>query len=98
MAYVIVWRFRADPERLGEFLAAYSGDGRWSAFFGQGEGYLGTELIDLGGGEFVTLDRWESAEAYERFRAQHAEEYATLDECFESLCASEERLGAGESR
>lgn len=98
MAYVIVWRFRANPERVGEFLAAYSGDGRWSEFFRTGEGYLGTELIDLGGGDYITLDRWETPAHYERFRDRHAQEYAALDESFEALCVREERLGDGQTR
>ncbi len=98
MTYVIVWRFRAQPARADEFVRAYASDGDWARFFEGGEGFLGTELIEIAGGECLTIDRWVSRAHHERFRDENASEYEAMDQRFEDLCAHEERLGEGESR
>ena len=61
--HVIIWEFRAQRGREGEFEGAYGPDGDWANFFRSGEGYLGTELMrDLETpGRYVTIDRWTSA-------------------------------------
>jgi len=60
------------------------------------EGYLGTELMhsEERSDEFITIDRWESREAFVAFMAESADEYGELDERFESLTLLETRLGA----
>lgn len=42
---------------------------------------------------YLTLDFWESREAYDAFRAQHAAEYAAIDRECEALTAEEKALG-----
>jgi hypothetical protein len=44
-------------------------------------------------GRYQTLDRWESREAYEAFRAPRRAEYDARDHAGEALTASEDRLG-----
>lgn len=60
------------------------------------EGYLGTELMhsEERADEFITVDRWESREAFVAFMAERADDYAELDERFEGLTLLETRLGA----
>jgi hypothetical protein len=88
----IVWEFRPAPNRERDFETAYGPSGPWVALFRRGPEYLGTELIAPRepGGWYRTVDRWESAEAYERFRATWRAEYAALDKACGSL-TSEER-------
>ena len=59
------------------FTRAYGPNGHWAAFFKQGAGYIGTELLhDVDEPErYLVIDRWESAEAYNAFLAEHQEEY-----------------------
>ena len=47
----------------------------------RGAGYVGTELVPPreAGGWYRTIDRWESAADYERFRQAWRGEYAALD-------------------
>ena len=60
-----------------EFERAYGSDGEWARFFRQGAGYIGTELLrDVENpGRYFVIDRWESADAYNAFAAEHREEY-----------------------
>ncbi|HET7567937.1 MAG TPA: antibiotic biosynthesis monooxygenase [Gaiellaceae bacterium] len=61
----------------GEFERVYGPEGEWAQFFRQGRGYVGTELLrDLEQpGRYLVVDRWESAEAYNEFAAEHRDEY-----------------------
>ena len=63
-----------DPEA---FEHAYGPDGDWASFFRQGRGYIGTELLrDVETpGRYLVVDRWDTAEAYNTFAAEHREEY-----------------------
>jgi heme-degrading monooxygenase HmoA len=91
--YVIVWEFVARLGREAEFERAYGPRGRWARFFQGADGYLGTELW-RGTGRWLTIDRWDGEDAYERFRAARRAEYEALDREMEGLTASETRLGA----
>ncbi|MBI1982750.1 MAG: antibiotic biosynthesis monooxygenase [Acidobacteria bacterium] len=94
--YVIVWEFRVREGRENEFEQLYGPRGGWAQFFARDEGYLGTDLLhdasDLR--RYFTVDRWETREAYERFRGQYAAEYETLDRRSEALMESEAHLGS----
>ena len=59
------------------FERAYGSDGEWAEFFRRGAGYIGTELlrdVELPT-RYLVIDRWESADAYNAFAAQHRDEY-----------------------
>jgi heme-degrading monooxygenase HmoA len=92
---VIVWQFRAASGREADFVRAYGPDGVWVAFFRKGSGYRETELVrDLADrGRFLTLDRWDSEDAFLAFGRAHAAEYAAIDRQCEALCAEERLLG-----
>ena len=59
------------------FERAYGADGEWAQFFAGATGYIGTELLrDVETpGRYLVIDRWESADAYNAFAAEHREEY-----------------------
>jgi len=60
------------------------------------EGYLGTELMrcEERPEDFITIDRWESREAFVAFMAASADAYHALDGQFADLVLMETRLGA----
>lgn len=93
--HVILWRFRAAPALRREFEQAYGPSGPWARLFRRASGYLGTELLrgPGEGGDYLVLDRWESAEAWQRFRRDAAREYADLDRRCEALTEREEPVG-----
>ena len=90
--YVIVWQFVARRGREAEFERAYGPRGRWAEFFRGADGYIGTELW-RGDARWMTVDRWDGEDAYERFRASRLPEYEALDREMEELTAKETRLG-----
>jgi heme-degrading monooxygenase HmoA len=73
IAFVFSYEVRDAPE----FERVYGPDGEWAQFFRQGTGYIGTELLhDLElESRYLVIDRWESAEAYNAFTAEHREQY-----------------------
>ena len=78
--YLAVWRYQVRPEHRTEFERAYGPHGDWVALFEVGEGYVGSELVRGSAiGEYVTIDRWASAEAYATFLERWGDDYAALD-------------------
>jgi heme-degrading monooxygenase HmoA len=96
MSYVIVWEFRVRPGREAEFKEKYGPEGLWTRFFRGSADYLRTELVrDVAvEGRFLTLDYWQTEEAFHEFKKQNLAEYERLDKEFEGLTEQETRLGA----
>ena len=97
--HVIVWEFLVTAVKEAEFIEKYGPEGSWARFFGNGQGYVRTELVRdvTDRGRFLTLDYWESEEDFKRFREQNLAEYERLDKQFEGLTKTETRLGAFET-
>jgi heme-degrading monooxygenase HmoA len=96
MAYVLVWEYRVRATAAADFERLYGPAGGWAAFFGADPHYVATELLrdDAGLPRYVTIDRWRSRDAYERFRQANLDRYRALDEEGERLTDSERFLGA----
>jgi len=99
MTYTLIWEFRVAPARRGRFEAAYAVDGDWVALFSQAPGYRGTQLLHSAdeAGRYVTIDRWDSRDAFLAFKRDHAEAYCSLDRQCEPLALSEKPIGAFEA-
>ena len=93
--YVAIWEFLVQPNRCEEFEAVYGSSGQWARLFAQAAGFLGTELLcdTSRPTRYVTLDRWQSRQAYEKFRSQFDAEYRQLDAQCEDLTAEETLIG-----
>lgn len=94
----IIWEFVARQEGLAEFERCYSSAGSWAELFRRAPGYRGTTLLRDADQlrRFVTIDRWESAEAQEAMREKFAREYEALDTRCQALTESERRIGVFE--
>ena len=92
--YVRVWRYEVHPDAVAEFVTAYGPSGDWDELFARGEGYGGTELFRGTSVPtcFVTIDRWSSRDAWERFRADWTDAYTALDAGLDRLTAWQEDL------
>lgn len=93
--YIHIWKYLVPPESAAAFEKAYGPDGEWVSLFRQHEGYLHTELHkDLADPDtFLTIDYWQSQEAYDSFREQSADEFKQLDDKFERLNNQETYIG-----
>jgi heme-degrading monooxygenase HmoA len=99
---VIALVFSYEVRETAEFERVYGTDGEWAEFFRQGRGYIGTELLrdiegSARGGRYLVIDRWESAEAYNAFVAEHREEYMERVDAMRFHYDSELRFGTFET-
>jgi heme-degrading monooxygenase HmoA len=92
--YVIVWRYEVAEANREAFERAYGPAGDWGRLFGEADGYIGTELLTDGAGQYMTIDRWRSEADFQAFQTEKGEDYRALDERFEVLTSAEERIGA----
>ena len=93
--FLYLWAYRVTPETRVEFQDLYGPDGLWVDLFRRAPGYLDTQLLRdrHDSNRFVTIDHWESEEAFLSFRASFAEDFDQLDRLGERLTIEEERLG-----
>jgi heme-degrading monooxygenase HmoA len=94
--FVVVWQFEISEEKVAGFEAAYASDGAWAQLFRTSPEYRGTELLRDAyiSGNYLTIDRWASEEAFRAFRKDHDQEYEALDRECDSLTGRETRIGA----
>jgi len=93
--YTVVWRFQAKPGREGDFEQAYGPNGDWVTLFRTDPQFIGTELLrDLDRpGYYISVDRWDSREAYEAFKAREREAYDAIDGRCAELTILEKDVG-----
>lgn len=93
--FVYVWVYEVSPESSDAFRELYGPNGPWVDLFRRAPGYLGTELLADRNrqGRFVTVDRWESEQAFSDFRSMFAAEFDRLDRQGEELTVRETLLG-----
>lgn len=89
----IVWRYRVAASKRRQFEQIYGSDGDWAKLFGEADGYVRTELLRGGDGDYLTIDYWLGADAWEAFSARQAEAYRALDARCDALTEDEERIG-----
>jgi heme-degrading monooxygenase HmoA len=96
---VIALVFSYEVRDAEAFERAYGVDGDWAKFFGQGAGYIGTELLhDVEiPTRYLVIDRWENAEAYNAFASAHRDEYMSRVDETRFLYEQELRFGTFES-
>jgi len=96
---VIALVFSYEVRDTAEFERVYGSDGEWAEFFRQGRGYVGTELLrDVEApGRYLVIDRWETAEAYNAFVAEHHDDYMRRVDDTRFHYDSELRFGTFES-
>jgi heme-degrading monooxygenase HmoA len=94
--YAYLWEFLVEPGRRAQFEQRYGPRGAWVRLFRQAPGYLGTWLLRDAADprRFITVDRWESAAAYQSFRSALARPYAELDAHCAGLTVKETWLGS----
>jgi len=94
--FVILWEFEVKPGCEKRFEDSYGPDGDWARFFRRDAHYRETRLLrdPVRANNYVTLDAWDSREAYENFQRENREEYQALDASFEQLTVRETHVGS----
>jgi heme-degrading monooxygenase HmoA len=85
--YMTVWTYRVRPGLQDAFRRIYGPQGDWARLFRLAPGYIRTELYrDIGQSDrFLTIDYWESEQAWDSFRTRFAFEYERLDQEYAEL-------------
>ena len=92
---MIIWEFMAADHARAEFERIYGQAGEWARLMRRGAGYLGTELLadPASDARYLTIDRWESRDAYAAFRRACAADYEALDARCADLTREERAIG-----
>ncbi|HUL72058.1 MAG TPA: antibiotic biosynthesis monooxygenase [Vicinamibacterales bacterium] len=93
--YTYVWEFFVAAEHAAEFERMYGPDGEWVALFRRARGYVGSTLHrDRANPQrYVTVDSWQTAGAWERFRTEYSAEFEALDAQGRVLTVAEREVG-----
>jgi heme-degrading monooxygenase HmoA len=91
----VFYRYRVHPAQALAFEHAYGQHGPWVALFKKHQGFIRTRLFQQKSDThvYLTIDAWESKEAYDRFRTENADEYRRLDTQLGMLKLEELLLG-----
>jgi heme-degrading monooxygenase HmoA len=92
--FLTLWEFEVKPGCEELFEKAYGAEGEWVRLFRRDARYRGTRLLRDVAREriYVTVDEWESREAYEEFREKWKEEYEEIDAKCDGLTLHEDYL------
>jgi heme-degrading monooxygenase HmoA len=93
--FVALWEFEVKPGGEERFERVYGPNGDWAKLFRSDSNYQETRLLRdaTRAAMYLTLDFWNSRQAYERFMESHAAEYKKLDAAGESLTLGERKIG-----
>jgi heme-degrading monooxygenase HmoA len=94
-SFAYVWEYRVPSTNIAAFQAAYGPAGPWVQLFAGQPGYIRTHLLrdTMDPQRFVTIDFWESRQAFDKFLETHREQFLTIDAECEQLTESEQQLG-----
>ncbi len=93
--HVIVWAFEVERGAARKFEGLYRSRGDWARLFAKHPGYRGTELLRDANraARYLTIDRWDSREAYDGFKERARAEYEELNARGEALTKKERPIG-----
>ena len=93
--YCYLWEFHVHRLSQAEFERFYGPEGAWVTLFRESPGYIETLLLQDRSQplRYITIDRWESLEAYRTFRSEFSRQYDELDRLCQGLTTQETPLG-----
>jgi heme-degrading monooxygenase HmoA len=96
--FVALWEFEVKPGCEERFEKVYGPHGDWAELFRRDPHYYETRLVRdaLLQGVYLTMDFWQSRDAYEEFMERHRKEYDEMDAVGQALTVKERRLGCFE--
>jgi heme-degrading monooxygenase HmoA len=93
--FMYAWEFLAAPGKIPEFRRVYGADGDWVKLFRRAPGYIRSDLYQdqANSQRFMTVDHWESEDAWRAFREKFRHEYEDLDVICEQVTIKEREIG-----
>ena len=92
--FVTLWEFEVKPGREKQFEKVYGPEGEWAQLFRRDRNYQETRLLrdTVRNSIYLTLDFWNSQDAYEQFLETHAADYKRLDAASAGLTLRERKI------
>lgn len=93
--YIIIWQYTVHSNYRDAFIEHYHSDGEWVKLFQQSPDYVETEFFQLENDThaFITVDKWLTSTAYERFLKENAKAYQRIDNTCEEFTREEILIG-----
>ena len=93
--YVYIWEYKAKNNSIKEFEEFYNSQGTWVELFKLANGYIKTDFFKdkIEHNRFITVDYWESYEAYDQFRIDFDEKFQELDQKCAHYTLGEKKMG-----
>lgn len=94
--YRVIWEYKVKPKAISKFEVMYGSKGEWVKFFKASKAYQGSELLLDDESEliYITMDFWESEEAYNDFLKANKEKFEILNQKGKAFTKSEKRIWA----
>jgi len=96
--FVVLWEFDVKPGCEERFETIYGPSGDWARLFRRDPHYQETRLLrdPFRARICITMDFWDSRQAYAAFKQSTHGEFTALDKSCESLTVAERHLGCHE--
>jgi heme-degrading monooxygenase HmoA len=93
--FLALWEYEVKPGCEERFEKIYGPEGAWARLFRSDPHYHQMRLVRdaFRQSVYLTMDFWESREAYDAFMAGHRPEYKEIDATGEEMTVKEQRLG-----
>jgi heme-degrading monooxygenase HmoA len=93
--YVYIWEYKVNFNFINEFERHYNSQGSWVKLFKKANGYIETHFFKdkTEINRYVTVDYWESYEAYKTFREKFSFQFDELDNKCEQYTIKENKIG-----
>jgi hypothetical protein len=93
--FLALWEYEVKPGCEERFEKVYGPEGVWARLFRRDSHYYQTRLVRdaFRQGAYLTMDFWQSREAYDGFMAGHRAEYKEIDAVGQEMTVKEQRLG-----
>jgi len=93
--YAYIWEYTVRPDRVDDFERLYGPEGAWSELFRLSAGYVSTVLLHdrRRSDRYVTVDHWESYEAWLEWRGRFDAQFDELDQRGDELTTQEREIG-----
>ena len=96
--YSVIWQYQVKVGAEENFKALYNSNGEWVQWFKESPHFIRTDLMRSSESSdvFVTVDWWESKEAYEKFYNSNPKRREAIDSKGENYTLQEKRIGSYE--
>lgn len=93
--FTYLWEFHVAPSAQAQFEFEYGPRGAWATLFRKAPGYIETLLWrdHKDPLRYATVDRWESEDAHDAFRATNLLDYEEIDRRCQGYTAHQRSLG-----